>query len=362
MSLFKVEIVEVNETNPIEKSDFLATVNVKGWQCVVLKKGFMVLPTKAVYFPLDSTLPKDLIDFLELKLSGKKGNIVKSIRLRGALSQGLCIPLTAFGDRFDELNSFEIGHDLTDYFGVTKYEPPIPTELAGYAKRWPEGLRKYDIENIEYHLDALEEGETVAYIEKLEGTNVAFDLRLINNEWEYSVCSRGVAFNPSMNETNAYCRMSKKYSILERLKAFVEIYNSEPDAEPLRSITLRCEVIGPNIQGNIYELKELEIRAFELEFNDKPLGFLDFMGELAILNICYVGQEIILEAPILKITKFSKDDFRNISYGKSLLKSNKIREGAIIRVLDERSHPNLGRVILKAKDPEYLIKQKIVEE
>ena len=91
----------ITDLKPIEKADFLELATVRGWMCVVKKDDFKVGDT-CVYFEIDSLLPTEpQFQFLEkgsgLKIcnidgSERKGYRLKTIKLRGQISQGLAMP------------------------------------------------------------------------------------------------------------------------------------------------------------------------------------------------------------------------------------------------------------------------------
>ena len=90
----------------------------------VVGKGQFQTGDVAAYIPENSLLPDDLIESLGLtgKLHGSKKNRVKAIRLRGVMSQGIVY-------KVPDVN--EMGVDVTEQLGITKYEAPIPTHMSG---------------------------------------------------------------------------------------------------------------------------------------------------------------------------------------------------------------------------------------
>ena len=131
-----VSFKTVEKIKPIENADAIELVCVGGWQVVVKKDEFKV-GDKVIYFEIDSFLPKGIKQFAFLvEKSSKKaldtkgneviGHVLKTIRLRGAISQGLVLSPKDFDK---ELNTQK---DLEDYFynelGVFKYEKPIPLD------------------------------------------------------------------------------------------------------------------------------------------------------------------------------------------------------------------------------------------
>lgn len=130
-------IVVISEVLPIEGADRLelAKMKGKGWQ-VVVQKGEFSVGDLCVYFEIDSFLnPEDeryafLRDRCLRKFVSKSGNVlreglkIKTIKLRGVISQGLLMPL----DKFPELTSRIIRYEHEE-MGETKFEPLIGTDV-----------------------------------------------------------------------------------------------------------------------------------------------------------------------------------------------------------------------------------------
>lgn len=120
-----------NALNAIVGADAIEAVRVDGWTCVA-KKGEFQVGDKGIYFEIDSFLngQDERFNFLAkqfITFEGKQGARLRTIRLRGQLSQGLFLPLA----KFPELQNLELGADVTEILGVTKWEPPMPAQLAG---------------------------------------------------------------------------------------------------------------------------------------------------------------------------------------------------------------------------------------
>lgn len=372
MSQFTV-IVEPVTLEPHPNADRLSIAHVRGWQCIVATENW-VGRDRGAYVPIEAVIPEDKqIEWgLVGRLGGSKKNRVKTIKLRGVLSQGLLIAVD---------NDVPLGTDLTEAWGITKYEPPAPVMFGGGGaqldtKPWPVGLRHYDIERIENYPDVLQEGEAVAATEKLEGTNVSFDLRLTdNNVWDFTVCGRNVAFDVDgeRNQKLIYVQMAKAVhaeEILRRAASYVlnwsehvPTYVRRITKDGFHSVTLRGEIIGAGVQGNIYKLSTQQVRFFDIDINDRSLGYREFeesltwMRELGLQDAWQDNHLLLLPVPTLYIGPFSTN-FRALSYGPSAYNAKQLREGAIWRPLQERFERSLGRVILKAVDPEYLSNQK----
>ena len=107
-------------------------------------------------------------------LNGPNGDRVKAIKLRGIVSQGVLYQLeqkmnewvlNADSDRVQQV--VQLGDNVTELLGVTKYEPPIPTSMAGEVLSLFGKTVKFDVENYQRYPTIFEPGEPVAATEKL---------------------------------------------------------------------------------------------------------------------------------------------------------------------------------------------------
>ena len=108
-----VSIQEIKDIKPIENADKIEVVKVLGWNVVVKKDEFKI-GDKIVYAEIDSLFPeKEEFEFLR-----DRHFRIRTIRLRGQVSQGICFPMDILPE-----GNYEIGDDVTKILGVTKYEP-----------------------------------------------------------------------------------------------------------------------------------------------------------------------------------------------------------------------------------------------
>lgn len=144
-------IRKISDIQPIEGADLIQVATVDGWK-VVVKRGEFKVDDLAVYLEIDSWVPHELAPFLSngkepREYNGVKGERLKTVRLRGQVSQGLLIklssiPLHVFATEnidtgevyaMDEIVWNE-GDDLTLDLNIQKWEAPIPAQLQGQAK------------------------------------------------------------------------------------------------------------------------------------------------------------------------------------------------------------------------------------
>src|ERR1700753_4271510 len=149
-------IQEVLSVEDIPGADNIQVATVKGWKLVVKRDEFKA-GDRAIYCEIDSFLPiKDEFEFLRKSSYKKMGDLegfrLKTIKLRGQVSQGLLLPVVALKDKVypDQYRALQIGDDVTEPLGIFKYEPPIPAELSGVMKgSFPNFIPKTDEERVQ---------------------------------------------------------------------------------------------------------------------------------------------------------------------------------------------------------------------
>src|SRR5690606_28178781 len=139
----------------------VATVD--GWK-VVVKKGEFKVGDIAVYFEIDSFLPESDPRYAFLMKSkrtfnGVVGHRLRTIRLRGQVSQGLLLPIHEFPEAW-----YVSYKTLDELLGITKWEKPLPSQLAGKVKGYfPSFIRKTDQERVQNLREELEENRDQAF-------------------------------------------------------------------------------------------------------------------------------------------------------------------------------------------------------
>jgi RNA ligase (TIGR02306 family) len=119
-------IQRIIEVKNVENSDTLAVVSVLGWKVVVRRDDNYSVGDLVIYFELDSILPR----IPEFAFMEKSDYILRTMRLRGQLSQGLVWKTNILPSDLEIVEGF----DLTDILGVEKYEEEISEEMIGKSK------------------------------------------------------------------------------------------------------------------------------------------------------------------------------------------------------------------------------------
>lgn len=346
-TLASVQTVTVAE--PIPGADAIEKIRVLGWW-VVVKKGEFAPGDRVVYCEIDSLLP-ETSEFEFLRASSYKpalvdstgtvlqaaGFRIKTIRLRGQVSQGICFPLSVLppGAPADD------GADVTDALGVRKWEPP-QTGSAGRSKgTFPGFLPKTDETRVQVLEKTLARylGAEFYLTEKLDGTSFTAFVR----EGEFGVCSRNMLLDTT-DDTATLIRVAKRLGLEERLRAFAAARGHD--------VAVQGEVIGPGVQQNKYGLKELVLRVFNV-FDVSAYRYLDHTDMLSAVE--ELGLEVVPPLGTL-VLAHGVDQLVALSEGTSVLNSKVQREGIVLRPLREVRDDYLGRLSFKAINPKFLLK------
>jgi RNA ligase (TIGR02306 family) len=367
MSTFAVTVRKIEKVWKHPGADRLDIAQIDGsdYQFVV-GRGEYGPGDEVVYFPIDSLLPQQITDAMGLtgKLSGKGKNRIKTIKLRNEISQGLVARRNLFlgpnckSDFMLAVCPTEewrkwTPDELTKAFGVTKYEPTPIYANGGNLVGLPDGVSFYDIEGAENHPDVVELlMDRICYIsEKIEGSNWWAS---IGPEASDVVCvgCRHHKIELIENVEHQFHAVAKQQGLLDYIR------NLRDGFFPGKQVTIYGEFHGIGVQGNIYGLKEKRICLFDILVDHKfidPTQFLD----LTIRQCTGDGKPLgpVLTVPLLAITTLRKwlngRTLRDASHGMSLF-GDTIREGVVIKPMTEETHPEVGRLFVKQRDPIYL--------
>ena len=341
-------IQKIAAVEPIEGADSIEKVKVRDWWCVS-KKGEFKAGDFCVYFEIDSLLPitNKHFEFLgkgskpkKVVVDGKEyeGYRLKTIRLRGQISQGLALGIHVMPPVFTFVPDTDLGRDVSDFLEVVKYEPPMPAELAGVAKGpFPGFIPKTDEERVQNMGDVIERhlNEPFRVTEKLDGSSATF---FKTADGVFGVCSRNLELLPS--DSNTLWRMARQYSLEEKLP---------------NGFAVQGEVIGEGIQKNPLKIKGHDFFAYNV-WSISESRYLDpgeastFCSERGIKMVPVV----FLKHPLMQVSTLL-----TMADGDSVLSPGCPREGLVFRPLKE-SRETIGgqdsRFSFKAISNNYLEK------
>lgn len=358
-------IRRVAELKPIPGADRIEVALVDGWECVV-KKGEFAVGEQVIYVEIDSIMPeKPEFEFLR-----DRKFRVRTIKLRKQISQGLVLPVSLLK------GSFKDEDDVTEALGVTKYDPEAAEEAKVLAKSiknkeekswifrnivkplfrfsffrewylkknnikekvkvWPSWITKTDEERVQNCVSMFNkerDAKTTFYVtEKLDGCSASYSW----HEGEFTVCSRNVWLKTP--DDSHYWEMANFYAIKDALADIAKKYG-------LHTVVLQGEILGEGIQKNKYRIQGHVFRAFNLEFNGKPMDYENMESMLKPYNIPCV--------PLLQKDMYLPETVQDMvkrSIGPSTLRNEQSKEGIVVRDIQRR-------ISFKVINPEFLLKE-----
>ena len=313
-------IRKITNITPIDGADKIELATIDSWKVVVAKDANHKSGDMVIYCEIDSFLPiRDEFEFLRKssykKMGDQEGFKLRSVKLKGQISQGLILPMSVV--EYTNVQ-FEVGMDVTNLLGITKYEPPIPAELSGKVKGlFPSFLRKTDEERVQNLTKEYENykslGRKFYVTEKLDGSSATFYFR----NGVFGVCSRNLELLET--EGNTFWRVARELKLEEWLGTLEN------------NVCLQGELVGESVQGNPYKIKGQTVRFFN-GFNvdtQENIPFLEFVELIQKMNLTTV--------PILDYDFTLPETVENmLEYAdkKSELNSNLDREGIVVRSYD----------------------------
>lgn len=351
----------INKLVPIEGADAIMLAIIDGWQCVVKKDEFKE-GDMCVYFEIDSIIPmipevEHLRErsFKRVPHLNVEGIRVKTIKLRGQLSQGLALPIMdhlreAIGNSggVNDYHYPQVGMDVTDLLGVVKYEVLIPSELDGIATgsfpsdiprtaqdRCQNILWKIFTENVESRYEVSM---------KLDGTSFTG----IARNGVASVCGRRweLEMEDPENKDNHLVRL------------FIDSGLRDAILKLNRNIAIQGELMGPaHAMPNREKLKICKLFVFDMYDIDKG-EYLTPVERHAVMDEIWesgVNPDLIQHAPIMHMdVTLAELGITNIAElllhadGPSIIHA--IREGLVFKRMD-------GKFSFKVISNKYLLKE-----
>lgn len=323
-----VSIQEVGAVEPIPGADNIMQARVMGWT-VVIKKGELAPGERCVFFEIDSVLPDGPAwsEFMRARSFR-----VRTLKLRGVLSQGLALPVSIL-----EGDVPEMGVDIRDRLGVTKFEPVLPDsrEMAG---SFPSEVPKTDEIRLQSALGVLDEiaGRDFYVATKLDGSSATF----FRGGDGFVACSRNWALRRGRNDV---WRVADRYKLEEVLPEYLAVQG---------------EMCGPGIQKNRLGLAELDLFIFSAYDARRGafLGYRELVELCQRLGLKMVPVERVVEGAEAKAFAHSLDGWLEAARGIYPGTKNR-KEGIVIRPLEEdRSEVLGGRMSFKVINNEFLLK------
>lgn len=327
-------IRRIDELNPIQDADKIEVASIGGWK-VVCQKGLYSVGDLVVYCEIDSFIPSSIAPFLTKEghypktYVGVEGERLRTIKLRGQISQGLLLPmhvLTNYGADLVE------GEDVSEVLGIVKFEPPVSAQLQGVVKgNFPSQIPKTDQERCQNLKKEIAEsvGKVFEVTEKLDGSSMT--VYMIDGV--FGVCSRNLDLKES--EGNTFWKVARELNLENKMRILGD------------NFAIQGELIGEGIQKNPYGIKGQDFYVFDM-YDIK-------LGEYVNPEDCRINarQLDLKHCPVLdSLTLSGIHTIENLllkAEGKSLLNNKTEREGLVFKAED-------GCFSFKAISNKFLLK------
>ena len=350
----------ISDLRPIQGADRIEVARVDGWECVV-KKGEFSIGEQIVYIEIDSILPERP----EFEFLRDRKFRVRTIKLRGQVSQGLVLPLSVLPD-----GKYAVGDDVTEILGIKKFDPEAESEAQlvqnrpaapknrvgkffvrfGWYRKlfmkpkrkggFPDWIAKTDETRIQNMPTVFEverdKGTEFSVTEKMDGQSATYFLcRMSRRKYEFGVCSRNTRLETP--DGSSYWTVAKQHGIENVLRSIIG------DNE---TVVLQGEICGAGIQKNKYKIHGYEFFAFNLIFPGKKMTTTEMQSILeprGIKTVPILHENAVLPESIAELVEKAK--------GFSVVRPEQRREGLVMR--------NVKRGIsFKVINPDFLLEEK----
>ena len=321
---------------PIPDADQIECARVRGWD-VVVRKGEFQEGDPCLYFEIDSFLPlRPEYEFLLRGAAPKKmaggieGIRLRTIKLRGQISQGLVLPIP------DGIPP-TLGLDVTQQLGVVLWESPLPAVMSGECLGTrPWFIPRTDeprIQNITELLAQEWEPGSFYVTEKLDGTSASY----YRMNGHFGVCSRNMELRDG---GTCYWMMARHFGI---------------DTWLPEGMVVQGEIIGPGVQSNPLKQPVMALYVFNVYDlrNEKYLDYgdlVDFCMPVHPLLVPLIDDNYTLPADIDTLLAYADGISELCPVARSLY-----REGIVVRSKKEALY-NGERLSFKAVSNQYLLK------
>jgi RNA ligase (TIGR02306 family) len=357
-------VARINEIKSIPGADNIEQAVVGGWNCII-QKGQYAEGGLVVVATTDAVIPQELSDAMNVTNYLRKGQRVRTVKLRGTYSECLIIPISMATKTTGYANTkWDEGEDMMDVLKIFKYEPPaVEVQLSSGKKikyhQNPNFGIYYKFPNSKNIPGMFNEDDEIEITRKIHGTNARYGIvkkaklslwdkvrRFFGDKWvefEYVYGSHNVekgSDSQGFYSTDVWKTIADKYNIRENLWNFFkltkDLYNIE------NGIIIYGEIYGPGIQKNYdYGLKEIEYAGFDVSIN----------GEYQSTSRSFVIHDMLKlnYVPILEFNLWSEELLTKYTFDK--IEGTKIpHEGVVIKALDGNRHK-----VAKVINPDYLI-------
>lgn len=282
-------VARINEIKSIEGADKIELAIVGGWNCII-QKGQYAEGGLVIVATTDAVIPQELSDAMNVTSYLRKGQRVRTVKLKGVYSECLIIPLSHIPYKGTANEYFE-GKDMMEAMSVFKYEPPVKTISLGGGRKIkyqdnPNFGVYYKFPNIKNVPDMFTGSDLVEITRKIHGTNARYGIvkknkisiwdkikRFFGDRWvgyEFVVGSHNVekgSDSQGYYDTNVWYEIAEKYNLKEKMWNIAKTRGVDDIGS---GMVLYGEIYGAGIQkGYDYGLSEIKFVGFDVIINGK---------------------------------------------------------------------------------------------
>jgi len=356
-------VAKINEIKPIEGADKIEQVVVGGWNCIAQKNTYKV-DDLVIVATTDAVIPEALAEELKVTNYLRKGNRVRTVKLRGVYSECLIIPFNyAYVSTKDKLVE---GSDCMGILGIAKYEPPVKQiQLASGKKiRYKDNPNfhvYYKFPNLKNVKGLFTEEDHVEITRKIHGTNARYGIVKKTKlafwdkvkkffgladefvDYEFIYGSHNVekgSDSQGFYSTDVWSTIIDKYDIKNKLWKFFKENQAFLEFE---NVVIYGEIYGPGIQKNYdYGLSEIQFAGFDVTTDGVYESTAATWYTFNTLELPYV--------PVLYEGPWSQEVQDSYTFN-NMIKGTKVpHEGIVIK-----EHTGDRRKVAKVINPDYLI-------
>ena len=356
-------VATINEIKPIEGADNIEQVVVGGWNCIAQKNTYKINDF-VIVATTDAIIPVELSDAMAVTNYLRKGQRVRTVKLRGVYSECLLIPMKfnkqSLGDNYSE------GKDMMEIMGIFKYEPPVKQiQLASGRKIKykdnPNFHVYYKFPNLKNVKGMFTEEDYVEITRKIHGTNARYGIvkktklafwdkvkkffRIADKfvDYEFVYGSHNVekgSDSQGFYSTDVWSTIIDKYDIKNKLWKF---FKENQEFAEFENVIIYGEIYGPGIQKNYdYGLDEIEFAGFDITIDGVYESIASSWYSFNMLELPYV--------PLLYEGQWSQEVQDEYTFN-NMIKGTKIpHEGIVIKECTGDR-----RKVAKVINPDYLI-------
>ena len=351
----------INEIRSIEGADNIELTIVNGWHAIT-KKGQYKVDELVIVTTTDAVIPLAISDTMGVTAYLRKGQRVRTVKLRGVYSECLIISM----DILDWSDDLSEGMDMMDILQIYKYEPPVKmVEMSVGGRKFkyhqnPNFHVYYKFPNLKNVPELFTEEDEVVITRKLHGTNARYGIvkkkklslldrvrKFFGNKWvefEYVYGSHNVekgSDSQGFYSTDVWRTVADEYKIKEKLWDYVKTYFIPQHLGS--GVVIYGEIYGHGIQKNYeYGLKDIKFAGFDVEINGE---YKDFSVERGIFNT--------LDLPTVDVLyqgNWSKEEQDKHVFGNFIEGTKVPHEGIVVKSITGDRHK-----VAKVINPDYLI-------